>query len=144
MEARTTTNLMPLADYSRQEFTVGNPPNYLFDSEGRVQSKELFNLSTQLRIANALEAQTELAEDARRARFTEQQFNDGLNHLHASHVKDSRTVKIDFLGTSPALAEEFVKNLAQVLEAAIAKAKEAESEGAPSSDAQQKEGEHQS
>jgi hypothetical protein len=49
-----------LADISRQPLKTGTPGAYLFTDSGARFDRELVHISTQLRIAEALEEQTEL------------------------------------------------------------------------------------
>ena len=52
MDNKPTTML---ADLSRQPIRVGNPPAFIFNPDGVRLSQELVALSTQIRIAEALE-----------------------------------------------------------------------------------------
>ena len=118
-----------LLDLTRQPLIIGT--SCITDATGNTGYKAEYVLaSAQLRIAAALEAQTEILQATTRARFTPEERQDGLNHFRGTHVKDTNLVHIDFLATSPAIAEMFITNVAKVLQAAIDTA-EQPTEGGP-------------
>lgn len=113
---------LSIEDLSRQPLVVGTM--CFTDPAGKVGYKtDQVQASALVRIAAALEAQTALLLTSR-AGFTAEQQQDGLNHFHGTHVKDTPLIQIDFLATSPAMAQQFLGNITQVLKAAIAAAEQ--------------------
>ena len=98
--------LQPLRDYSRQHLRVGNPPFYVFGENDRPQDKELMRLSLELRIAEALERQTELLEALYHRR--DDVRNNGVLTKHG------REVGLTFTASSVAMAETLSEQLRQV------------------------------
>lgn len=120
-----------LQDVTRQVLIQGT--SCITDATGNTGYKaEVVIAGALLRIADALEAQTEILQTTTRARFTSEERQDGLNHYRATHVKGTNVVQVDFLATSPVIAETFVYGMAEVLKAAIASAKQ--QEGGPASE----------
>jgi hypothetical protein len=112
-----------LLDITRQTLVIGT--SCITDATGnRGYKTEVVQASALVRIASALEAQTEILQATTRASFTPEQREDGMNHFLAVHVKESNLVHIDFLATGPAIAKAFITNIGEVIKHAIAKAEQ--------------------
>ncbi|MVN76916.1 hypothetical protein GO988_11330 [Hymenobacter sp. HMF4947] len=124
---------LTIEELSRQPLILSSidlGTRYFTDLSG----KDIFNTdqvqaSAMVRIAAALEAQTELMR-ATRAGFTAEQLEQSETNLfHAVQDKESRLVTINFLATTPAIAMLFVRNIAEVVKVAMEAA--AQQEGGP-------------
>jgi hypothetical protein len=108
-----------LQDLTRQVLIQGT--SCVTDATGHDGYKtEVVVAGALLRIAETLELQTDSLL-ATKTGFTREQQSDGQNHFKAYHMKGSRVVEIEILATSYEMGQQFVQNIAAVIQAAIAK-----------------------
>ncbi|WP_310391477.1 hypothetical protein [Hymenobacter sp.] len=120
---------LPIEELSRQPLVVGT--TCFTDPSGNDGFKtEQVQASALVRIAAALESQTDLLRGAR-AGFDLSQQQDGRNHVHMVQTDNSCVVSIQVLGSSPAMAKQLAKGLGDVLKDLIDFANQELQEGGP-------------
>lgn len=102
-----------IAEQSRQSFHLLDN-GCISNAKGEGVDSDLILMGTQLRIANALEAQTDLLRGSA-AGFTLEQQRDAMNHLHMVATNDSRLIEIKLLATSPEMALKLSRAFGDIL-----------------------------
>jgi hypothetical protein len=118
-----------VTDLTRQVLLNGT--SCITDETGNKGFKaEIVQAGALIRIAGALEAQTDLLRGAH-AGFTLDQQRDGRNHVHMVQRSDSCLVDIKVLGSSPAMAKKLADAIGDALKGMVDTANEMLKEGGP-------------
>lgn len=118
-----------IIDLTRQVLVNGT--SRITDETGNKGYKaEIVQAGALLRIAAALESQTDLLRGAQ-AGFTLDQQRDGRNHVHMVQRGDSCLVDIKVLGSSPDMAKKLADAIGDALKYMVDTANEGLAEGGP-------------